>query len=115
MDYIYAKLNKEVIERFLKYNGVTTDTAEIIINNTDYTIKANVFIDSAVTSSSNHPVSSKGVKSYVDDAISASVITSYNALNNKPSIEGITLQNDKTFSELNLNYLTNQEIDDILS
>lgn len=38
----------------------------------------------------------------------------YNKIINKPSIEGITLQGDKTFSQLGLDELTEQEIDKIL-
>lgn len=111
MDYIYAKLNKEVIERFLTYRGVTTDTAEVIINNTSYTIKANVFVDDVINETSRHAVSGLAVKNYVD----STKVTNYNFLSNKPSIEGVTLQNNKTLSDLNLNSLTNREIDDILS
>lgn len=39
--------------------------------------------------------------------------TDYNALSNKPQIEGVTLSGDKTFPNLNLNVLTNTEIQDI--
>lgn len=39
--------------------------------------------------------------------------TNYNDLTNKPSIEGVTLQGNKTFPNLNLNVLTNSEIQDI--
>lgn len=42
-------------------------------------------------------------------------VYSYNDLSDKPSIEGVTLVGDKTFPELNLNVLTNTEIEDIFS
>lgn len=38
----------------------------------------------------------------------------YNNLINKPSIEGVTLQGDKTFSQLGLDEITPQDIDTIL-
>ena len=38
----------------------------------------------------------------------------YDRLINKPSIEGVTLQGDKTFSQLGLNRVTEQEIDRLL-
>ena len=41
------------------------------------------------------------------------VITSYDDLTNKPQIEGVTLSGNKTFPNLNLNVLTNTEIQDI--
>lgn len=37
----------------------------------------------------------------------------YNDLTNKPSIEGVTLQGNKMFPDLNLDVLTNTEIQDI--
>lgn len=37
----------------------------------------------------------------------------YNDLSNKPQIEGVTLSGNKTFPNLNLNVLTNTEIQDI--
>lgn len=41
------------------------------------------------------------------------VTTNYNDLTNKPQIEGVTLQGDKMFPELNLDALTNTEIQSI--
>lgn len=41
--------------------------------------------------------------------------TDYNDLTNKPSIEGVTLQGNKTFPELKLDVLTNIEIENLLS
>ena len=40
---------------------------------------------------------------------------SYNELQNKPQIEGVTLEGDKTFGDLNLTNITNSEIEDLLS
>lgn len=42
------------------------------------------------------------------------VSTDYNDLKNKPSIEGVTLQDDKTFKQLGLDTLSVQEIEKIL-
>lgn len=38
----------------------------------------------------------------------------YNALVNKPKIEGVTLKGDKTFKQLGLESMTEQDIDNIL-
>ena len=38
----------------------------------------------------------------------------YNTLSNKPSIEGVTLVNNKSFSDLGLDYITTSEIDEII-
>ncbi len=38
----------------------------------------------------------------------------YNELINKPQIEGVTLIGDKTYEELNLQRITNSELEDIL-
>ena len=38
----------------------------------------------------------------------------YNNLYNKPKIEGVTLVGDKTYEELNLQRLTNSELEEIL-
>lgn len=38
----------------------------------------------------------------------------YNDLYNKPQIEGVTLQGNKTYEELNMNRLTNIELEAIL-
>ena len=40
--------------------------------------------------------------------------TNYNRLSNKPSIEGVVLQGDKTFPQLGLNTLSVQDIEKIL-
>lgn len=40
--------------------------------------------------------------------------TDYNDLYNKPKIEGVTLQGDKSFPELGLRTVTEQEIDIIV-
>lgn len=41
------------------------------------------------------------------------VTTSYEDLTDKPSIEGVTLIGNKTFPDLNLNVLSNSDIQDI--
>lgn len=41
-------------------------------------------------------------------------VNDYNDLRNKPSIEGVELEGDKTFEELNLQSLTNQELEAML-
>ena len=40
-------------------------------------------------------------------------VTSYPELNNKPTLEGVTIEDDKTFADYNLIHLTNAEIDEI--
>lgn len=42
-------------------------------------------------------------------------VDDYNRLYNKPSIEGIELVGDKSFEELNLQTLTNTELENILT
>lgn len=42
-------------------------------------------------------------------------VTSYNDLTDKPSIEGVTLIGDKTHEDLNLQRITNTEIEDLLT
>lgn len=42
-------------------------------------------------------------------------VNDYNDLRNKPSIEGVTLEGDKTFEELNLQSLTNSELENMLT
>ena len=39
----------------------------------------------------------------------------YNDLTHKPKIEGVELQGDKTFEDLNLASISNSEIEDLLS
>lgn len=41
--------------------------------------------------------------------------TSYDVLTDKPQIEGVTLEGNKTYSQLNLNRLTNLEIESLLT
>ena len=38
-------------------------------------------------------------------------VTSYNELSDKPQIEGVTLSGNKDYEELNLNRITNTEIE----
>lgn len=42
-------------------------------------------------------------------------VNSYNDLTDKPQIEGVTLIGNKTYEELNLQRITNSEIEDLLS
>ena len=41
-------------------------------------------------------------------------LSDYDSLTNKPQIEGVTLEGNKTYSELNLERITNSEIEDII-
>lgn len=50
----------------------------------------------------------------VSTAGATSVPFDYNKLRNKPMIEGVVLEGNKTFEELNLNILTNEELEAIL-
>ena len=43
------------------------------------------------------------------------ILTDYNLLHNKPQIEGVTLEGNKTFEELTLASLTNAEIEQLLT
>ena len=55
------------------------------------------------------------VKRYRDEIIDAKEYAlDYLNLRNKPQIESVTLVGDKTYEELNLNYLTNIEIEEML-
>ena len=42
-------------------------------------------------------------------------VNDYEELRNKPSIEGVELEGDKTFEELNLQRLTNAELENMLT
>lgn len=42
-------------------------------------------------------------------------VSSYLQLSDKPQIEGVTLQGNKTYEELNLERLTNSDIEELLS
>ena len=42
-------------------------------------------------------------------------VNDYNDLRNKPSIEGVELVGDKSFEELNLQSLTNTELENMLT
>ena len=42
-------------------------------------------------------------------------VNDYNDLRNKPSIEGVELVGDKSFEELNLQRLTNTELENMLT
>ena len=43
------------------------------------------------------------------------VVGNYNDLYNKPKIEGVVLEGDQTYEDLNLRGLTNLEIEELLS
>lgn len=40
---------------------------------------------------------------------------SYNDLKNRPQIEGVTLEGDKSYADLNLTSISNSEIEDLLT
>ena len=52
-------------------------------------------------------------KAYVNKIIEAGL--DYNSLTNKPSIENVTLQGNKTFADLNLIELTQNEVQAIVA
>jgi hypothetical protein len=45
------------------------------------------------------------------DSVQVYTNTDYNKLTNKPKIEGITLEGNKEYEELNLEHISNQEIE----
>ena len=49
------------------------------------------------------------------DAATLVNVNDYMALRNKPSIEGVLLEGDKSFEELNLQSLTNTELENMLT
>ena len=56
----------------------------------------------------------EAVNMSADEAIMVSV-NDYDELQNKPSIEGVELIGDKSFEELNLQPLTNSELENMLT
>lgn len=56
----------------------------------------------------------EAVNMSADEAIMVSV-NDYDELQNKPSIEGVELIGDKSFEELNLQRLTNTELENMLT
>lgn len=48
-------------------------------------------------------------------AASTGQVVSYNSLSDKPQIEGVTLSGNKTYEELNLQRLTNSDIENMLT
>lgn len=57
----------------------------------------------------------KSVKGLLNAAKTVGGTRDYNDLDNKPSINTITLIGDKSFSDLGLQPMTNEMIEDILS
>lgn len=51
----------------------------------------------------------------LDSAVQITPVRDYEVLENKPQIEGVTLIGDKSFEDLNLNHITNSEIEDLFS
>ena len=54
-------------------------------------------------------------KGTTEEIVYESSVTSYNELLDKPEIEGIVLEGNKTFSQLDLNVLPNTEIQTIFN
>lgn len=89
MNYLYAKLNKQVED--VKYKGVNTPTISMDVNSAKKEISANVRMDTAVSSSSTRPVSGKTVKGYVDSRVTVPAPSaSYSELITKLKIGGTT-------------------------
>lgn len=49
------------------------------------------------------------------DKAAGRAIDDYEELVNKPQIEGVTLEGDKSFADLNLNFMTNIEMEEMLA
>lgn len=50
----------------------------------------------------------------VIDKVETAFVADYTVLENKPQIEGVTLEGNKTFPELHLNSMSNIEIENLL-
>ena len=51
----------------------------------------------------------------LEGGLTPPMVVDYGALTNKPKIEGVTLQGNKTFEDLSLSSLSNLEIENMLS
>jgi hypothetical protein len=51
----------------------------------------------------------------LDSAVQITPVKDYEVLDNKPQIEGVTLIGDKTFEDLNLQRVSNAEIEELFS
>lgn len=51
----------------------------------------------------------------LDSAVQITPMRDYEVLDNKPQIEGVTLIGDKSFEDLNLQRVSNAEIEDLFS
>lgn len=62
------------------------------------------------------PMSIGSNEQNIDMGVEGGIVQSsdYNVLSNRPKIEGVLLEGDKTFEELNLQRLTNQELEAML-
>ena len=89
MNYLYAKLNKQIED--VKYKGVNTPTINMDVNSAKKEISANVRMDTAISDASVRPVAGKTVKSYVDGRVTIPAPTErYSELLTKLKIGGTT-------------------------
>lgn len=51
----------------------------------------------------------------LEGVLTPPIVVDYGKLTNKPKIEGVTLQGNKTFEDLSLSSLSNLEIENMLS
>lgn len=89
--------------------GDRTGPKDVLMNGLDaidFTLPANSVIRLTWIESSD---------SWVTDAKSTSEVVSYDDLSDKPQIESVTLQSNKTFEQLGLKTMTNSEIEAILN
>jgi len=89
----------------VRIDGATSDTLAYIATGVDVGNRVGVLIK-------NHKAI---ITSNLSSTASPGTVTNYNNLTNKPSIEGVTLEGNKTFEELNLENITNSELESMLT
>lgn len=85
---------------------ITLTTEEIVVNTStnaadDYTL-------------SQYKEAQKELEEMIDAAGDVGIITDYEKLDNKPSIEGVELVKNKSFSQLGMDRATNEDVLSIL-
>lgn len=111
--FVHNPGSEEQITKHIEDNKATIDPLNVFVQKEEGTLEPDYQLTPTLTEYEQYIAI---VKRYRDEVIGAQEYAlDYLNLRNKPQIEHSTLIGDKTYDELNLNYLTNLEIESILS
>lgn len=116
VDVSVSGLNPEYNVTMLGQGNISPALDETVQVDVDLSRRAIVDVVSSIDTSVDAVIGDREpIRAEVHEFINLGGSSSYNDLSDKPQIEGITLVGNKTYEELNLQRITNTELENLLT